>query len=178
MQGLHTSLETVGTEADDIVREARVLRGIADNVVVKIPNTKEGLIAVRRLEGEGIRTNVTLTFSPLQAMLAAKAGASFISPFIERINRIGRRGMDVVEQSLEVFDRYGYRSELITASMHTPVHVLEAAMAGSHICTMPFETLRRLFDHPLTDAGVQKFLDDWQKVPQKDELWKTEPAGV
>lgn len=172
------SLETVAGTAEDICREARILAAIADNAVVKVPIMRQGLIAVKQLAAEGIKTNVTVTFSPLQALLAAKVGATYVSPFVGRLDAIGHRGMEVVEQIRRIYDNYGFGTQIITASVRTPLHVLEAALAGSHVCTLPFDVLKLLYDHPLTDIGIQKFLDDWAMVPGKDELWERRPASV
>jgi transaldolase len=160
------SLETVSLEADGIVAEGRELAKIGKNVVVKVPVTREGLIAVGRLAGEGIRSNVTVTFSPLQALLAAKAGASYISPFVGRLDNVGHDGMEVAEQIRQIYDNYGYHTEIIVAAVRHPLHVLRAALAGADICTMSFEVLGMLYDHPLTEAGIAQFLQDWQKVPK------------
>ena len=161
------SLETVGLEADQIVNEAHELAQIAPNVVVKVPIMREGLVAVRRLADEGIRTNVTVTFSPLQAMLAAKCGAAYISPFVGRLDAVGHVGMELVQQIKTIYDNYGFTTGIIVAAVRHPMHVLEAALAGADICTMNYEVLKQLYDHPLTDAGIQMFLDDWAKVPQE-----------
>ncbi|MFW6387931.1 MAG: fructose-6-phosphate aldolase [bacterium] len=160
------SLETVGLEADRIVDEGRQLAKIADNVVVKVPVMKEGLVAVKKLAAEGIRTNVTTNFSAVQALLAAKAGASYISPFVGRLDNIGHNGMELVEQIHTIYANYGYETEIIVAAVRHPIHVLQAAMIGADVCTLAFDVLEKLYDHPLTDAGIQQFLDDWSKVPQ------------
>lgn len=162
------SLETIGLEADVIVREGRELARIADNVVVKVPLMKEGLVAVKRLHAEGIKTNVTTTFSPLQAMLAAKCGATYISPFVGRLDAIGHIGMDVVRHIRQIYDNYGYETEVLVAAVRHPTHVLDAALVGADICTMAFGVLEQLYDHPLTDLGIQQFLTDWKKVPQAE----------
>ena len=162
------SLETIGLEADVIVREGRELARIADNVVVKVPLMKEGLVAVKRLAAEGIRTNVTTTFSPLQAMLAAKCGATYISPFVGRLDAIGHMGMDVVRHIRQIYDNYGYETEVLVAAVRHPTHVLDAALVGADVCTMAFSVLEQLYDHPLTDLGIQQFLNDWKKVPQAE----------
>jgi len=161
------SLECVELEADAIVAEAKELAKIADNAVIKVPLMKEGLKAVKRLSAEGIKTNVTTTFSPLQALLAAKTGATFVSPFVGRLDNIGHVGMDVVRQIRVIFDNYGYETEVLAAAIRHPTHVLEAGLAGADICTMRFEILKMMYDHPLTEAGIQQFLDDWKKVPQE-----------
>jgi len=164
------SLEAVGLEADKIVAEARQLAKIADNVVVKVPIIREGMKAVKRLSAEGIATNVTVTFSPLQALVAAKAGATYISPFVGRLDAVAHFGMDLVRQIKQIYENYDYPTEIIVAAVRHPLHVLEAALAGADICTMRFEQLEQLYDHPLTDQGVQMFLDDWKKVPGADQI--------
>lgn len=158
------SLETVSLEKAAIVEEGRGLALIADNVVVKVPNTREGLAAVKELSEAGIKTNVTVTFSPLQAMLAAKVGATYISPFVGRLDAIGHIGMDVIKQTRTIYDNYGFKTQILTAAVRTPLHVLEAALAGSDVCTMSFEVMNQLYDHPLTDIGIETFLNDWKKV--------------
>lgn len=160
------SLETVALDVDGIVEEGRQLARIADNVVVKVPIMKAGLTAVKRLADEGIKTNVTVTFSPLQALLAAKCGATFISPFVGRLDAIGHFGMEVAQQIRTIYDNYGFSTELLVAAVRHPTHVLESALLGADICTMNFEVMQQLYDHPLTDIGIQRFLDDWKKVPQ------------
>lgn len=161
------SLETIGLEADQIVAEGRKLAKIADNVVVKVPIMREGLKAVKCLASEGIRANVTVTFSPLQALLAAKCGAAYISPFVGRLDAVGHDGMDLVAEIKTIYDNYGFPTEIIVAAVRHPLHVLQAALMGAHICTMAFDVMKQLYDHPLTDAGIKMFLDDWKKVPQK-----------
>ncbi|MCG8481634.1 MAG: fructose-6-phosphate aldolase [Spirochaetales bacterium] len=160
------SLETVALEADEIVIEGRELARIADNVVVKVPVMKEGLIAVRRLAEEGIKTNVTVAYSATQALLAAKVGARYISPFIGRLDSISHEGRLLVHQIREIYDNYGFETELLVAAVRNPMHVLDAAMAGADICTMAYDVLVQLYDHPLTDAGIAQFLADWDTVPQ------------
>lgn len=160
------SLETVGLDAATIVSEAKELVKIADNVVVKVPLMKEGLKAVKELTSLGIKTNVTVTFSPLQALLAAKVGASYISPFVGRLDYVGHRGMELAEQIRTIYDNYGYKTEIIVAAIRHPIHVLEAALAGCDVCTMSFDVLSMLYDHPLTDIGIETFLKDWEKVPK------------
>jgi transaldolase len=159
------SLETVSSDAEGMVKEAMELSSIADNVVVKIPMTPEGLKAVRICTGERIRTNVTLVFSPVQALLAAKAGASYISPFVGRIDDVGNVGMDVIADIMEIKENYGFESEIIVASVRHPGHVLESALLGADIATVPFNVIMQLFSHPLTEIGIEKFLADWEKVP-------------
>ena len=161
------SLETVSLDAAGIVEEGLQLAKISENVVVKVPIMKEGLVAVKQLAAEGIRTNVTVTFSPLQALLSAKCGASYISPFVGRLDAAGHYGMDLARQIKTIYDHYNYPTEIIVAAVRHPVHVVEAAMAGAHICTMNFEVMNQLYDHPLTDLGIEMFLEDWKKVPQE-----------
>ena len=160
------SLEAIALDAATIVTEGRVLAEIAENVVVKVPITKEGLKAVAVLASEGIRTNVTTTFSPLQALLAAKAGATYISPFVGRIDNVGQRGMEIAEQIRTIYDNYGYATQLLVAAVRHPMHVLEAALIGADVCTLAYDVMLMLYDHPLTDIGIELFLDDWKKVPK------------
>jgi len=160
--------EVVSTEADGMVKEARELADLHSNIVVKIPMIPEGMKAVKRLAGEGIRTNVTLVFSPVQALIAAKAGASYVSPFVGRMDDISNGGMEVVEQIRTILDNYGIETEILAASLRHPMHVVEAALIGADIATMPYKVFEQLFKHPLTDIGLKRFLDDWDKV--KDQL--------
>ncbi len=159
------SLETLSLNADEIVAEGRKLATFHKNVVVKVPLMKEGLKAVKALASEGIKTNVTVTFSPLQAMLAAKCGATYISPFVGRLDAVGHMGMDLVRQIKTIYSNYGFETEIIVAAVRHPIHVLEAALAGAEICTMSFDVLQQLYQHPLTDIGIEMFLNDWKKVP-------------
>jgi transaldolase len=159
------SLEVVSTEAAGMLTEARELAKLHKNVVVKIPLIAEGLKAVRQLSSEGIRTNVTLCFSAPQALLAAKAGAAYISPFVGRLDDISHVGMDLIRQIVTIYENYGFPTRVLAASLRTPVHFLEAALAGAHVCTLPPAVLRQLLTHPLTDAGLERFLADWKKVP-------------
>ncbi|MBN2284402.1 MAG: fructose-6-phosphate aldolase [Deltaproteobacteria bacterium] len=161
------SLEVVSEDAAGMVEEGRKLAGRAENVAVKVPLTTEGLKATKVLSETGIAVNQTLVFSPLQALLAAKAGASYVSPFIGRLDDISQRGMELVEQIITIFDNYGYDSEVIVASVRNPVHVLDAALIGADIVTMPFKVMTQLARHPLTDIGIERFLADWRKVPKK-----------
>ncbi len=161
------SLETVSLDVDGMVKEGRFLAELGDNVVVKIPMTKDGMKAVRILEEEGIPTNVTLVFSPSQVLIAAKAGASFISPFVGRLDDISTDGMGLIKDIRTILDNYGYETEIIAASIRHPMHVVEAAKAGSDIATIPFNVLEAMFRHPLTDIGIDRFLKDWEKVPNK-----------
>ncbi len=159
------SAEVVSTEADGMVKEARELAKIHKNIVIKIPMTVEGLKAVKQLTSEGIRTNVTLVFSPVQALLAARAGATFVSPFVGRLDDISSYGMGLVEDIVTVFGNYpDIETEVIVASIRHPMHVLEAAKIGAHIATVPPKVLRALVKHPLTDIGIERFLADWEKV--------------
>ncbi len=157
------SAEVVSTDFDGIIKEGRDLAKIHKNIVVKVPLIKEGLKAVKALKGEGIRTNVTLCFSPNQALLAAKAGATFISPFIGRLDDISHNGMDLIRQIVTIYRNYAFETEVLVASVRHPLHVVEAAMIGAHICTMPFKVIDQLIKHPLTDIGLEKFLADWHK---------------
>ncbi|QWK19070.1 MAG: fructose-6-phosphate aldolase [Hydrogenobacter thermophilus] len=161
------SLETVSLDTEGMVKEGRMLAEIGDNVVVKIPMTPEGIKAVQILESEGIPVNVTLVFSPAQALIAAKAGATFVSPFIGRIDDVSGEGMKLIREVKTIFDNYDIDTEIIVASVRHPMHVVEAALIGADICTMPFEVMKKLFNHPLTDRGIELFLKDWEKVPDK-----------
>lgn len=158
------SAEVISTDFEGMVREARELKKLADNIVIKIPLVEEGLRAVKVLEAEGIQTNVTLCFSPLQALLAAKAGASYVSPFVGRLDDIGHYGMDLIEQILQIYDNYGFETQVIVASIRNPIHVLEAALMGADVATIPFNVIVQLIRHPLTDIGVERFLKDWEKA--------------
>lgn len=160
------NLEVVSTDAPGMVAEGRELAKLHKNVVVKIPLIADGLKAVRLLHAEGIRTNVTLCFSAPQALLAAKAGASYISPFVGRLDDISHVGMDLVRQIVTIYENYGYATQVLAASLRTPVHFLEAALAGAHVSTLPPAVLRQLLKHPLTDAGLERFLADWKTVPK------------
>ena len=161
------SLETVSRDAKGMVEEGRKLAELGDNVVVKIPMTPEGMIAIQELESEGIPTNVTLVFSPTQALIAAKAGATFVSPFIGRLDDVSSDGMKLIRDVKTIYDNYDFDTQIIVASVRHPMHVLEAALIGADICTMPFEVMKKLFQHPLTDKGIELFLKDWEKVPGK-----------
>ena len=158
------SAEVVATEAQAMVAEARDLAQLHEWVAVKIPMTPEGLKATRILSDDGIKVNVTLIFQPLQALLAAKAGAAFVSPFIGRLDDISQRGMESVEQIVTIFENYGYDTEIIVASVRNPLHVLEAALAGADIVTVPYGVIMQLIKHPLTDAGLKKFMEDWERA--------------
>lgn len=158
------SAEVIATDTATMVAEARTLASLSSHVVVKIPMTTDGLRAVKQLSEEGIRTNVTLVFSPLQALMAAKAGATYVSPFVGRLDDIAHQGMDLVNQILEIYSNYLFETETIVASIRNPLHVLEAAKMGADIATIPFKVIEQLVRHPLTDIGLASFLKDWQKV--------------
>jgi len=156
--------EVVSLDGNGMVKEARDLVKLGENIVVKIPLIKEGLKAVKILKEEGIKTNVTLCFSPVQALMAAKAGAAYISPFVGRLDDISQRGMDLVEEIITIYENYGFDTEIIVASIRNPVHVLDAALMGADIATIPYNVMEQLIKHPLTDIGLDKFLADWKKV--------------
>ena len=161
------SLEVVATDFEGMVKEGEELAQIAQNVVVKCPLTKDGLKAVKHLTGKGIRVNQTLCFSATQALLSAKAGAFYISPFLGRLDDIGAIGMDLVRDICEIYRVQGFKTQVLAASIRNPLHVIDAAKAGAHVATMPFSVLEQLIKHPLTDIGLKKFLDDWQKSGAK-----------
>ena len=156
--------EAVSLDAAGMVEEGRDLAKIHKNIVVKIPMTIEGMKAVSTLAEEGIKTNVTLVFSPLQALMAAKAGAGYVSRFVGRLDDLAQEGMDLVEQIVSIYDNYGYQTEVIVASIRNPLHVLESALIGADIATIPFSVLKKLAAHPMTDRGIKAFLDDWDKA--------------
>ena len=156
--------EVVGLDADRMVAEAEDLVSIADNIVIKVPLIEEGLKAVKILTEKGIKTNVTLCFSPVQALMAAKAGAAYVSPFVGRLDDISAVGMDLVEQIVTIYENYGYETEIIVASVRNPLHVLDAALVGADIATIPLKVIRQLIKHPLTDIGLENFLTDWKKL--------------
>ena len=158
------SAEVIATDTEGMLQEARQLAAIHDNIVVKIPMTVDGLKATRRLTAEGIKTNVTLVFSALQALMAAKAGATFVSPFIGRLDDLSQEGLLLVEQCVEIYNNYAYDTEIIVASIRNPLHVLESALMGADIATIPFGVLKKLAAHPMTDKGLQAFLDDWKNA--------------
>ena len=161
------SLETISRDAAGMAREGEDLVHYGKNVVVKVPMTTEGLKAVRLLGERGIKTNVTLCFSPVQALLAAKAGAAYISPFVGRLDDISQSGMDLIGQILKIYANYKFTTEVLVASIRNPIHVLTAALMGAHVATMPFPVIKQLAQHPLTDIGIERFLKDWEKVPTK-----------
>ncbi|HIE07095.1 MAG TPA: fructose-6-phosphate aldolase [Desulfarculaceae bacterium] len=160
------SAEVISLEAEGMVKEAKELVTLGDNVVIKIPMVAEGLKAVKELTGMGIKTNVTLIFSPLQALLAAKAGATYVSPFVGRLDDIASDGMELVRQIADIYDNYGYLTKIIVASIRHPQHVLAAAELGADVCTIPFKVMMQLAQHPLTDIGVERFLSDWRKLEE------------
>lgn len=161
------SAEAVSLKSDEMIAEARTLAKIHKNIVVKVPLTAEGLKATKVLSKEGIKTNLTLCFSPAQALLAAKAGATYVSPFIGRLDDIGQVGMELIRDIKTIFMNYNFRTEIIVASIRNPVHVLDAARIGADIATVPYGVLMALAKHPLTDIGIERFLKDWQNVPKK-----------
>ena len=158
------SVEVVAIEARGMLREAEEFATWHKNVVVKLPTTKEGLKACKTLSGKGIRTNLTLCFSPNQALMVAKAGATYVSPFVGRLDDISHVGMDLVRQIIQIYSNYGYKTQVLAASLRHPLHVVEAAMAGAHVATIPFKVLDQMIKHPLTDKGLDAFLKDWEKV--------------
>lgn len=158
------SAEVISLDTEGMIQEARNLSVIAENIVVKIPMTVDGIKAVRVLAAEGIRTNVTLVFSPLQALMAAKAGADYVSPFVGRLDDLAQEGMIVVDQIVQIFANYQFATEIIVASIRNPMHVLDAALMGAHVATIPHAVLAKLAFHPMTDKGIQAFMADWQRV--------------
>jgi transaldolase len=159
--------EVIGITADVMIKEAKELAKIHKNIVIKIPMIEEGLKAVKKLSSLGIKTNVTLIFSANQALLAAKAGAAYVSPFVGRLDDISHYGMDIVEEILDIYENYLFETEVIVASVRNPLHVLDAARMGAHIATIPYSVITQLIKHPLTEIGLEKFLKDWEKVPKK-----------
>jgi len=158
------SAEVVALDAEGMVREAKELAPIAENIVIKIPMTLDGLKAIKELTAAGIRTNTTLVFSPLQALLAAKAGTTYVSPFVGRLDDIHQVGMELIQQIATIFDNYGFTTEIIVASIRNPLHIVDAALIGADICTIPFAVMEKMSKHPLTDKGISTFLEDWKKV--------------
>ncbi len=161
------SAEVISLEAESIVTEARELAKIAKNIVVKIPLVREGLKAVKVLSQEGIKTNVTLCFSPAQALLVAKTGADYVSPFIGRLDDISQVGMQLIGDIKTIYKNYGFKTQIIVASVRNPIHVVDAALIGADIATVPFAVIEQLLKHPLTDIGIQRFLEDYKKIPKK-----------
>lgn len=161
------SAEVISLQAEEMYAEGKVLAKLADNVVVKVPMTEDGMIAVRKFTADGIKTNVTLVFNPLQALLAAKAGATMVSPFVGRLDDIGQDGMEMVSQIIQIFDQYEFTTEVLVASVRHTGHLLQAASMGADIATMPFKVMQAMTHHPLTDKGIKMFLDDWNKANKK-----------
>lgn len=161
------SVEVLSLKAEEIIPEAEQISKWADNIVIKVPLVPEGIKAISVLSAKGIKTNATLVFSANQALLACKAGAAYLSPFVGRIDDIGWDGIELIREIIPIIDRYGYKSQVISASIRHPLHVVESAKAGSHVATIPFKVLQQMFKHPLTDIGINKFLEDWKKVPVK-----------
>ncbi len=160
------SVEVLSETYDEMMKEAEIRAKIHKNVTVKLPMTLEGLKAVRTLSSKGIKTNVTLVFSPNQALLAARAGATFVSPFVGRLDDISHIGMEVVGQILEIYSNYDYTTEVLVASVRNPIHIIDAARMGAHVATMPYTVIEQLVKHPLTDIGIERFKNDWKKVPK------------
>jgi transaldolase len=165
------SAEVVSTDYEGMVEEGRRLATIHERIVVKVPVSWDGLKAVRTLAADGVRVNVTLVFSAVQALLVAKAGAAYVSPFVGRLDDVGHEGLDVVRQTVAIYDNYDFETEVITASVRSPMHVIEAALAGADIATLPYSVLQQLVKHPLTDVGLERFLKDWRN-------WKEKQSGV
>jgi transaldolase len=161
------SVESLNITAAEIVPEARKIAAGNKNIVVKIPMTEEGLKATKILASEGIKVNMTLIFSANQALLAAKAGARYVSPFVGRLDDIGQNGMDLIAEIMDILENYEFDCEVIVASVRDPIHVTEAARLGAHVATIPYDVLKKMFKHPLTDSGIEKFLKDWEKVSKK-----------
>ncbi len=167
VEGRPVNIELVTEGVDNMVKEAKEYAQLADNFVMKVPMSKDGLVVVNRLAVEGIQTNVTLTFSPAQALLASKAGANYVSPFVGRLDDISHYGMELVGQIVNIFDNYAIDTEVIVASIRNPLHVLEAAMMGADIATIPPKVVEQLTEHPLTHIGIEKFKEDYKKIPKK-----------
>jgi transaldolase len=159
-----TSAEVVATDAEGMIREGRDLRSIDEHIVVKVPFTKEGVKACRALASEGTKVNVTLCFSPTQALIAAKVGATYISPFVGRLDDIATSGMNLIQDIVDIYENYRFTTEVLVASVRHPIHVVEAARMGAHVCTCPAAVIEAMFKHPLTDIGLEKFLKDWEKA--------------
>jgi transaldolase len=161
------SVEVVGLRSDEMYTEGMELAAVHENIVIKVPMTEEGLKATKRLSEEGVAVNMTLVFSANQALLAAKAGARYVSPFVGRLDDIGQDGMQLVSEIMDILDNYDFDTEVIVASVRHPIHVTEAARMGAHIATIPFDVLKKMFRHPLTDIGIERFLKDWEKVSKE-----------
>lgn len=164
---LPISAEVVTLDADEMVEQGKRLAALGEGIVIKVPMCKEGLEATNRLAREGIRTNVTLVFSSAQALMAARAGATYVSPFIGRLDDINQIGMNLIEETASIFHTHRIETEIIAASVRHTAHVIEAALAGAHIATIPFKVMRQMIDHPLTDAGIRRFMDDWNQAKDK-----------
>ncbi|GFE62046.1 fructose-6-phosphate aldolase [Geobacter sp. AOG2] len=160
------SAEVISLDAPGMIKEAKELIKIHKNIVIKVPMTPEGLKATKALSEKGVKVNVTLIFTPMQALLAAKAGAAYVSPFVGRLDDISQDGMGIIEEIRTIFDNYGYMAEIIVASVRNPIHVLNSALIGADIATIPYSVIMQLAKHPLTDAGIKKFLADWESVPK------------
>ena len=160
------SAEVISLQHDGMIKEALELAKIHSNIVIKLPMCTEGLKATKTLTEKGIKTNVTLIFTAMQALLAAKAGATYVSPFVGRLDDISQNGMGIIEEIRTIFDNYGYNAEIIVASIRNPIHVLDSALIGADVATIPYSVMMQLSKHPLTDAGIKKFLEDWEKVPK------------
>ena len=160
------SAEVISLQHDGMIKEALELAKIHSNIVIKLPMCAEGLKATKTLSEKGIKTNVTLIFTAMQALLAAKAGATYVSPFVGRLDDISQNGMGIIEEIRTIFDNYGYNAEIIVASVRNPIHVLDSALIGADVATIPYSVMMQLSKHPLTDAGIKKFLEDWEKVPK------------
>lgn len=158
------SAEVVALDVENMLREAEDLASIAENITIKVPITKDGIKAIKRLSEQGIMTNATLCFSPMQALMVAKAGATFVSPFVGRLDDVSHFGMELIKQIVTIYDNYGFETEVLVASVRNPLHVVEAAMMGAHVATIPFKVIESLVRHPLTDVGLKKFLEDWERV--------------
>jgi transaldolase len=161
------SAEVMSTKASDMIEEGRKLAKLHPNIIIKVPMTEEGLKATKALASEDIQVNMTLIFSAAQALLAAKAGARYVSPFVGRLDDIGQDGMKLIAEIMNILDNYDLDTEVIVASVRDPIHVVEAAQLGAHVATIPYDVLKKMFHHPLTDIGIKKFQDDWAKVPKK-----------
>ncbi|MEN8192164.1 MAG: fructose-6-phosphate aldolase [Bacteroidota bacterium] len=161
------SAEVISLDSEGMIKEAKELAEIHENIVVKIPLTQDGIKAVKHLSEIGIKTNVTLCFSASQAIMAAKAGATYVSPFVGRLDDISAVGMDLIEQIVQIYDNYGFETEIIVASIRNPLHIVEAAMIGADVATVPFKVIQQLFKHPLTENGIERFLSDWEKLQSK-----------
>ena len=158
------SAEVIATDTEGMISDAHRLADIADNIVIKLPTTIDGIKACKRLAAEGIKVNMTLVFSPAQALLVARTGAAFVSPFVGRVDDVSSDGMRIVEQIVQIYNNYAFETEVLVASVRHPMHVVQAAMMGADICTIPFKVILQLFKHPLTDVGLERFLADWKKI--------------